>query len=254
MIRKTFFVCFFFLFSTLFCLGQIVNIENKRIYSDTVGWDGNLSSSLSLIQNNDQLLQFKLHGRLQYKGKKNYWLLIQNYVYSKGGQKVYANSGMGHLRHAYIFQLNSLNWETFAQAQYNQILLQKLRALVGTGPRWNFVKKPRFRAFLGSSVFYEYEELQFDPIQFNRDFRWNNYLSWFLEFKSIKFTATSYYQPLLENFSDFRYSGQYVLLNKINKVFSLKAEWNIFYDSHPPSSVPNTVMSLLFGLSMDFGK
>jgi len=244
------FLLFFPLVSSL--NAQIVNIENKRVYDDTSGWYGNLDGIFSFVQNKDFLYQLNVRARIQYKTKKHYFLFLQDFVYS-GGQKVYANSGMGHFRYAYRIKQSHLKWESYFQTQYNQILRQRVRVLLGTGLRWKFVKKEKINSFFGSSIFYEYEELQAEN-EFNDDFRWSNYLSWFIKMKQISFSATTYYQPLLSNFNDFRFAGQYSLYSSLNKELKLKTECSIFYDSRPPSNVKSTLLSFMIGLSYEFGK
>lgn len=231
---------------------QIVNIENRRVYDDTAGWYGDLQGSFSLIQNQNYLFRLNLRSKVQYKSKKHYWLFLQDYVYS-GGETVYANSGMGHLRYAYRFKHERLKAESYLQAQYNAIRRQRIRSLIGSGLRYKFINLENSKFFFGSSLFFEYEELQ-PEAEFNQDLRWNSYLSWYIKRKLFTFTGTSYYQPLTANFKDFRFAGQYALLSKISKRLSFKSEFDFFYDSRPPVGLNKTAFTLSFGLSMEFGK
>ncbi|MES2587498.1 MAG: DUF481 domain-containing protein [Bacteroidota bacterium] len=247
-------IFFSFIVSINICFSQIVNIENKRIYDDTMGWSGALDASFSFIQNKDILFNLNAKSRIQFKSanRKHYFFLLSDFFYS-GGEKVYANSGMGHLRYAYRIKQSGWKWESYAQTQYNQLLNQKLRSLVGTGIRAKIISKEKIKTFVGTSVFYEYEEIQPNN-QFNSDFRWSSYLSWFMNFKNLSFSGTSYYQPLISDFSDFRFSGQYSLNTQLTKKLRFKTELNLFYDSNPPENVRTTISSFLVGLGYDFGK
>lgn len=247
----------FLVFSLAFCwhskcFGQIVNIENRRNFDDTSGWYGNLDASFSFVQNQNFLYQLNYRGKIQYKNKKHYFLFLQDFVYS-GGKTVYSNSGMGHFRYAYRIGQSSWKWESYAQSQYNRVLQQRIRSLLGTGIRWKFLDKNKSTAFVGSSVFFEYEELQ-PFVVYNSGLRWSSYLSWFLKYKELYFSGTTYFQPLLADFNDFRFAGQYALYSPLHKFVKLKTEFNYFYDSRPPVGVRTTVFSLLLGVSVEFGK
>ena len=55
---------------------QVVNIEDKRIKTDTSGWSGSGEASLFMNKNNDFLLSLMLDLHIQYKTKKSYHLKI----------------------------------------------------------------------------------------------------------------------------------------------------------------------------------
>ena len=244
------------LFSFICCLlshrAQIVNIENKRIYEDTSGWSGAVDAGFSFLKNKDFLYNLNAKSRVQYKTRKHYVFLLSDFFYS-GGKTVYANYGMGHLRYAWRIKNSGWKWESYTQLQYNRLLNQKLRALVGTGIRAKITGKEKVKSFIGTSVFYEYEEIQPNK-EFNRDFRSSSYFSWFMDFKQFDFTGTTYYQPLLKDFSDYRFSGQYSLAFLLLKNLRFRTELNVFYDSRPPTGVPSGTSAFLVGLGYDFGK
>ena len=227
---------------------QVVNIENKRIYDDTSGWSGNVEASFSAQQTKDLLYAVNFKHLIQYKTRKHYYLIMSDLRYS-GGRIVYANSGMAHARYAYRIKDGPWKWESYAQIQYNQLLLQKSRSLVGSGLRWKFYDQKESKFFAGSSVFFEYEEIQAEPTDvFNRTFRWSNYLSWFINRPHYAFTAATYYQPSLADFRDYRISGQYTYLFKLKKRIDFKFELTGFYDSKPPETVRDFTFSSTFGI------
>lgn len=227
---------------------QVVNIENKRIYDDTSGWSGNVEASFSAQQTKDLLFALNFKHLIQYKTRKHYYLIMSDLRYS-GGRIVYANSGMAHARYAYRIKDGPWKWESYAQVQYNQLLLQKSRSLAGIGLRWKFYDKKESKFFAGSSVFYEYEEIQSEPTDiYNQTFRWSNYLSWFINRPTFAFTAATYYQPSLADFKDYRISGQYTYLFKVKKRIDFKFELTGFYDSKPPETVRDFTFSSTFGI------
>ncbi len=236
-------------------LSQVVNIENRRIYNDTTGLSGSIDGNFSAVQNANLLYTLGLRPKVQYKShdKKHYYLLIGDFAYTRSSDEVFANSGMLHLRYAYRIKQSPWKWESYAQAQYNRLLNQRLRSLIGTGIRWKFYDKKGVRFFLGTSAFGEYEEIQPNN-QFNTGIRWSNYLSWYIDPNdNFSFTGATYYQPLFSNFRDFRFMGQYALLFKLIKNLKFKVEFMIYHDSRPPTGVRNTIFNTTIGFSYGFG-
>jgi len=245
---------FIFILAGKFTFSQIVNIENKRIYDDTSGWSGSLDASVSAAQNDELFYSAGFRPRVQHKTRKNYWFLISDLSYTGSQTKTYANSGMSHLRYSRRLNNGPWKWEAYGQVQYNELLNQKLRALGGTGLRWKFIDTNNVRFFVGSSLFYEYEELQEEHI-LNEAVRWSNYLSWMINLKSgFYFTAVSYVQPNIEDFGDVRYAGQYSLGMAIAKHVDFRFETNIYYDSKPPVNVREFVFSSSAGLRLRLGE
>lgn len=250
---------FIFLCNGLF--SQVVNIENKRIYDDTSGWSGAIDASFSAVQNKDLLLTGAFRPRVQYKSKKHYYLFLTDWVYSKGADRIYANSGMIHFRYAYRLgskkdttKKSPWKWESYAQIQYNQMLDQRLRALAGSGLRVKFLDQGGYKFFAGSSAFFEYEEIQ-SSTEIIQDVRWSNYISWFIDPKSnFAFSGATYYQPNLGDFNDFRLMGQYALTFRFFRRVDFRLEYTTFFDSKPPSNVRNWIFSSSAGIRIRLGE
>jgi len=256
--------CLFIIVNIVFSthlFSQVVNIENRRIYDDTSGFSGAIDAAFSAVKNKDLLLSGSFRPRVQYKSKKHYYLFLTDWVYTKGANQVYANSGMIHFRYAYRLKsfrdtLKKSPWkcESYAQIQYNQLLDQRLRALTGTGLRVKFYDKKGYRLFAGSSVFYEYEDIRTSGI-INEGVRWSNYLSWFIDPKTnFTFSAATYFQPLFTDFNDFRFMGQYALTFHLFKRIDFRFEFTNFYDSRPPEGVRNWVFNSSIGVRIRLGE
>lgn len=230
---------------------QVVNIENKRIYDDTSGWSGTVDGSFSAQQTRDLLFSLNFRTLAQYKTRKHFYLLLNDFGYS-AGDVVYSNRAMSHFRYAYRIKNGPWKWESYFQVQYNQLLLQKSRTLVGTGLRWKFSDTKTSKFFAGTSFFYEYEEIQ-THTEFNNAVRWSNYLSWFINKPTYSFTAATYFQPNVIDIADWRFSGQYTFLFKLNKKIDFKVEFTNFYDSKPPQTVRKWVFSSTFGFVLRLG-
>lgn len=251
-IVKYFFI-WFFIFQFNYSFSQVVNIENKRIYDDTAGVSGSLDASLSAMKTKDLLVNLAFRPKIQYKTVKHYYLFLSDLMYSKGSEKVFSNSGMTHFRYAYRIK-GPLKWESYAQAQYNQLLDQRMRALVGTGLRLKFLDTNGYKLFAGLSTFYEYEEIQ-STHNLITDIRSSNYVSWFIDPKTnFTFSGVLYYQPLWNNFRDFRLMGQYTLSFHFTKRTDFRLEVSNFYDASPVSGVLKSTFNSSFGVRMKLGE
>lgn len=235
---------------------QVVNIENKRIYDDTSGFSGSIGASFSAVKNQVLLINTSLRPLIQYKTKMHYFLLLGDLGYSRGDNQTFANWGMIHFR--YTYRLNFLphhsykspwKWEIYSQIQYNQLLRQRMRYIFGMGPRLKILETKKVRLFVGTSVYYEHEDL-LDGI-LNQDFRSSSYLSWFMNFDGKwSFSGVSYYQPRLDLLSDSRFLGQYSLNYKLRKNLSLRWDASIYWDSDPALTVNKSAYNTTLGFQL----
>lgn len=110
---------------------QVINIEDKRIKTDTVGWSGSGELSLYANKNNDMVLSLQTDLHLQYKTKKSLWLLLTDIATVQvNNEQHFVNSGFQHFRYNYKIR-DRFVWEAFAQGQYNEPLAIDYRLLAG---------------------------------------------------------------------------------------------------------------------------
>lgn len=274
---------------------QVVNIENKYLDDNTVGFSGALDLSFSIQKQTDALVSLSFKPIFQYRlgpkkvkeplmfsedkahqdsakvekdtviekrksidrTNRHLFLLYHdlNYTASKG--KTYSNFGLSHLR--YVYSITE-NWksESYSQIQYNQLLLQKVRYLLGTGIRANILnlkakpggfKDRAIRISAGTSLFFEYNEINHSdrPLEKTGALRWNTYLSTYFSFRYFEFTSTTYIQPNLGDFKDFRSAGDYSILFRISEPFSVKFVFAYYYDARPPKGTPDNTFSFTAG-------
>lgn len=246
-----------FMTTQLALYGQVVNIENRRIYEDTSGISGAVDAGFSTIQTASLLLSTSLRPRIQYKTEKHYYLFLTDWRYTKSTNQVYANSGMAHFRYAYRLgkgkkgKKSPWKWESYAQIQYNQLLDQRNRSLLGTGLRLKILDRKGYRIFVGSSTFFEYERIQSSNLII-RDYRWSNYISCYINpIKTFSFTGVTYIQPLWRDFNDFRFMGQYTLAFHLLKSIDFRVEVMCYYDENPPKDVINWTFNSDFGVRVN---
>jgi hypothetical protein len=230
---------------------QIVNIESARMQSDTTGWMGGAGASFSIAKNTRKIFSADMDVHLQYKTQKDLWLILANHGFLKAGSEKYVSHGLIHLR--YNTKVNPwLRWEIFAQWQNNLITQIDSRYLVGTGPRFKIFSTKVFRLYAASLMMYEREKERTTPVVKHSDMRNSSYVSFTITPEDhFEIISTTYYQPLLKNFSDHRILNQIVLRTKLGKHFKVSMRWSYLHDRFPAGSAPRTTYSFGSGLEYD---
>ncbi|MBL7913075.1 MAG: DUF481 domain-containing protein [Bacteroidia bacterium] len=242
----------------LFCLSvfqikitaQVINIESKRFLKDTNGFIGKADLNFNINQNTSQVISLGVNIHSQYVHNRHRVLAIGDLAFIKAGKQDFVNSGYQHFRYNYKLS-QVLTWEAFVQAQYNRILLLDRRYLAGTGPRFKLVKQPNFRAYTAVLYMYEYQSQNNDSIESYNN-RISSYLTLSLSSKKVEFTSTTFYQPNLANFDDFRIANDTAFEIIITGHFNFKVGFNLLYDTKQPIGIPDLTYTLKNGLSYKF--
>lgn len=240
------------LLSPLFAFSQIINVESLRKVTDTSGWSGNTSLDFSLTKNTKTLIRLNNNIHVQYKMNPHLVLFINNLGFERSGGQSFVNQGSQHLRYNYKIN-NNLIWEAFVQSQYNSIAKLKFRGLAGTGPRFKLLGLEKYHLYLGTLFMYEHEEINEETLIVNRDWRASAYISLsFFPTDAISFVSTTYYQPMLNQFQDYRVASENSFVLGIIEKLSLKTTYTLTYDATPATEVPNTFYQLTTGLLYAF--
>tara|TARA_R110002049_G_scaffold99368_4_gene242177 strand:+ start:1034 stop:1792 length:759 start_codon:yes stop_codon:yes gene_type:complete len=235
-----------------FISAQIVNVESLRRVSDTTKWSGAANLDISLIKNTKSIFKITNKIRLQYNTEKNLYLFINDLKLEQIEDNSFVNKGIQHLR--YNRKLTErLKLEVFAQSQYDAISDIKFRGLIGVGPRFKLSKNKDYRFYIGTLFMFEHEESSDETIEILRDFRGSTYFSCSLyPLENISFVSTTYYQPLLKQFSDFRISNETSLGIKILKNLLFKTTFTYNFDANPIIGIPKTQYELTNGIVYTF--
>lgn len=235
---------------------QLINVESNRMQEDTSRFAGQVSASFSYQQNNNStLLEAKgaLNLQTRSKSRKDVFLLLGNYDLKQANTGNLSNDGFVHFRYTHKFN-NFFRLEGFVQYQTNPVLLLDNRMLIGTGPRFKILNKPTLKSSLGTMYMFEIENtLEKIPNHYT-----NHRLSTYFTFNyvfaddKIEFNTIAYYQPLFNNFADFRITNQTMLSFKILKRISLQFGINYLYDASPPKGVIGNSFSSVMGVKADF--
>ena len=230
---------------------QVVNIESKRLQSDSLGWLGGAEATFQLSKQKDRIYDFGAKLHIQYKGKKDLWLFLNEYRHIEGAGTNFVNSGFIHVRYNYKVTPELLRWEAFSQLQFNGVLDLRLRGLVGTGPRFKIYDSKTFRAYAAVLYMYEYEENTKRTI-YLRNHRASSYVSFTIDPGSFEFAHTTYYQPKFTDISDYRISSQTELIFEIFEQLKFKTGFLYRYEAKPFPNVPHETYYLTNGLAFEF--
>ncbi len=253
-------LCFVLLLSTQRLSAQIVNIEDRRSFrSDTIAWFGNVRLGFNIVDNGDAVYTFNGGINVEYQRNRHLFLSFSRFNLVRVLDQDFINDGFQHLR--YNYRINQqLTWESFGQAQYNEKIKLRFRGLLGTGPRLALLREAnKQRAFLGALYMYEYNEENITnendeaALQYLRDHRLSTYLALrFILGPNLVLASTSYYQPVLTNFSDLRLSSQTNAQLTITQKLKFTSTFSIVYDSRVPDGVPNTIFRWVNGIQWNW--
>ncbi len=232
-------------------LSQVVNIEKMREQSDKP-LSGRVELTFDINRSISTILTAKNTTRIQYAHLKNTYLWLADLQFMQVDTIRYINNGFFHFRYNYNFSNEWLNAEAFTQIQFNRIQKILRRFLWGGGLRYAvFTAENQYSVFFGNSVLYEFE-LYIDKT-FQDLLRGNLYLSAVIKpSQTFSFTNTVYFQPRIDNWSNYRITSEISIDAVIIKQLSFRTRFNYFYDSKPAPSVQKTFYSLHNGIAYKF--
>jgi hypothetical protein len=240
------------LLSSFFAQSQIINVENLRRVTDTSGWSGYAKVNFQLIKNTNKIFSFSNRIRVQHKKEKTLWLFINDLDFREANSNTLVSKNAQHFRFNYKFKPR-ITFEAFAQSQFDKISAINFRGLIGSGLRFKLTKSEKYKLYLASLLMFEHEESNRDNEPILNDWRNSSYFSFSLYPKeNITIASTTYFQPRLDKFSDFRVSSQTSLAVEIIKNLSFTTTFSYQYDKFPVTGIPNEQYVLSNGLLYSF--
>ncbi|MDY0780489.1 DUF481 domain-containing protein [Tenacibaculum sp. IB213877] len=238
--------------SSFFAQSQIINVENLRRVTDTSGWSGYAKVNFQLIKNTNKIFSFSNRIRVQHKKEKTLWLFINDLDFREANSNTLVSKNAQHLRFNYKLKPQIII-ETFAQSQQDKISAINFRGLLGSGLRFKLTKSEKYKLYLGSLLMFEHEKSNRETEPIRNDWRNSSYFSFSLYPKeNVTIVSTTYFQPRLDQFSDFRVSSQTYLAVEVIKNLSFTATFSYQYDKFPVIGIPNEQYVLTNGLMYSF--
>lgn len=248
--KKLFLAIFIIASSNVF--SQVINAESLRKVTDTSGFSGSAGLEFSIKRDVNDKFAIKNDISLQYKMKRHLVFLKNEIEFQKIESSKFENKGVQHLRYNYKIY-PQIAWEAFAQAQYNKVSKIGFRGLIGTGPRFKLTKLENYKLYLGTLIMYEYQELSDGQTPIERIYRGSTYFSFSLfPTETMSVSSTTYYQPRLRDFSDFRIASETSLLITLYKNFGFKTTYTFTFDDSPAVGIPNSQYELTTGIVYSF--
>jgi len=235
-----------------------VNTEKFRKYDQKEGFLFNLQTTFTIKSGNTEYNALKAGGRLDHSSTNFDYFLVSNFEFKSASGSRIQNQGFVHLRGIWKFDKKA-NWEYFAQRQYDEFIDLRYRDLLGTSIKYRVLKtvskKDSATVFLlnaSTGVMFEHENYNSEPENIDKQLvRATNFISFDWAKKDlINLTGVVYYQPALENFSDYRLAAETTLeFNIIRKLF-FSINFNYKYNNRPVNNVKPYDLSLENGLRL----
>ena len=227
----------FLLFENLFAIITIVPIE----IGAKPGVSGKFEAGLNTNRGYTDTDYYKTALRLKYDQNYNYALWSEfSGEYGKAGGIENINRLYAHIRLIHALSTTYIRDEYFIQGQENKFKALKKRRLAGGGLRFRlFETFKRARGYIGLGAMYEYirhTDPLLDPNENN--IRLNTYFAYTAKFNEDSHLAyTLYYQPKIDNTSDYVLSNKFEL--QLHIYLKLFLKLSVYYnaDSVPPTSI-----------------
>lgn len=234
---------------------QLVNIESKRMQTDSVRFALKADAQFNYSnQNGDSYHAIGSNLTTQFKSAdlKKIYFLMGNFNLVRAEGKDYQNAWFVHGR--YNRKLSNLfRLEGFVQYQENELLVIDSRFLLGAGVRLKLLSGEHLGAYLGNAAMYEIERSS----EYNqKDFQWRHSayfsLNYSPEGNRINLTNTLYFQPLYEDLGNYRILEQFRVEMPVSSALSVTGTFNYSLISVTPADTRDYTSNVLFGLSYAF--
>jgi len=233
-----------------------VNIERFRKTEDSQGFSGYVQLNISSKIGNIEYTKINLKNHNDYIWSAMHTFLIVRGDFWWKKKEQYSNEALVHLRHVFRLGAN-IQPEIFFQIDYNKKRLLTFRDLVGGGLRFAMYKSQQANISLGTAFMTEYERLDLDGKNTHEEkvnvIRWSNYIATNIDLNdSIQWSWTTYIQPCIKEFGDYRILSEIDFVDKLSKHLSLTVAFRMRYDSKPPNNIKLFDGALDTGLAINF--
>ncbi|MBR9832595.1 DUF481 domain-containing protein [bacterium] len=230
---------------------QIVNIEDQRQNAPEMGLSGQADFNFNINKNTTVLYQLGNRIQARYREDEHLFLFFNEINLVKADGEDFVNGGFQHLRYNKIIS-EKFRWEAFTQSQYNGVQKIDWRYLLGAGPRFTLLNTDSLAINTGVLTMFEYEQLK-EGLGSEATVRLSAYLSFKFDItKNMNLSSTTYYQPKVWNFKDYRISNETTFNIGLTNKLSLKVVYTLVYDSRPAFEVPETIYNLKNAISYKF--
>ena len=176
------------------------------VIGEEKGVEGEVGISGAYSAGNTDSSAVGFSGKAEYYRKDWMLYMLGAYHYGEANHDKNTNDGLLHFRYIHDIHDTPYDYELFVQSEFNEFQDVKMRNLVGANIRRDF--SGYFdKCFIGLGLFYSYMEPDtvsvLDPVY--ERIKLNTYLSLSKEVNThFSVTYLGFYQPDIEDFSDYR--------------------------------------------------
>ncbi len=235
----------------------IVNIESLNTGEPPQGYSGSMNVAVDGQSGNTDKLGANLGARLEWHGGAITNFAILRYTYGETSGVQDTNNLFSHARH--IHQLTDKTaYEGFIQAERNIFNRLTFRGLIGGGVRLKLSETPDVKTLLlGLGGFFSRETLEkragLTDSGKQDIWRFSTYLNYVHRLNdNLRVLSTTYYQPAVDDFNDFRVLEEATLSVKMTDNLALNLSLNLSHDSKPPQAVKKTDTTYSTGIEYSF--
>lgn len=186
---------------------SFINIE-PSVIGEKEGLDGEVSVGAKYNTGNSDTRSVGISAKGQYSEKEWLAYLVSAYTYGESNGREDTNDGIFHLRYIHRMANTAYDYELFFQTEFNKFQDIKTRDLAGANIRRK-LELSFDKFYVGLGLFYSYMEpdtvTPIDPIY--KRTKINSYISFLKKINEhFSITYLGYYQPNVEDFSDFTVS------------------------------------------------
>ena len=169
----------------------------------------------------------KLNYRFDSQDPNWRWLMITEWERTQFQGETVLNDGLLHLRSMYRLAPD-LEWEQFTQKQWSDSQNLSDRFLVGTGLRWTVLRNTSGAlTALGAGGMWETEAYKGNPVP--NKVRLTTYINYTQPFDTVLFSSTTYFQPAVDDWANYRILNRNSLTYFLFKDMYLKLNANLDY-------------------------
>ena len=229
----------FFIFSAF----AVIDIASVDFLEKEEGISGSLYGSFQKKRGNTDRDESEYGGRIQFDTKKTITWLQGEVEHDESSDTTTDDNAFIHLRH--IHQIFNPSWalESYGQLKSDKFKNLQKRQLIGMGPRAKLAGSKEYgKLFFGLSLMDErinYTQNSTDENEHN--LRLSSYLSYKMNISNnLEFSLLSYYQPKVNDSSDYLATSLAEMTIHLTKVIDLSYLLEFDYDARPPSAIYET--------------
>ncbi len=250
----------FLLLLQIFILSSfaIIDVSTVDFGEKPEGFSGSAFGSFQKKRGNTDKDEMEYGGRIQYDTPETITWLQGAVEKDQVSDVPTDDNAFIHLRH--IHQLFDPRWamEFYTQAKKDKFKYLQSRTVYGTGLRYKIADSAQYgKLFMGLSAMGEKNRYthQDEVYEDEHNYRLSAYLSYTIKMdKNLEFSYLGYYQPKIDNGSDYTTSSTVEMMIHLTQVIDLSYQLEFDYDADPISNVQKKDTRQKLSFVYRFGK